>query len=151
MTDDTLVLWTKKDIDKQIRRAHQLVKHPENLDEYTAKEFMEHIILLGEAAKKLLAAAGEEPKIATALEMLKVGGKLHAEWREGMLPVTKRLWTEGKNGRKTQQVSANRRLGSGPEERGRGRTGKPGPDNDGPSPGSDGPLVAEPVGLADGD
>ena len=43
----------------------------------------------------LLKDGTQQEKKNLALEMFKVAGKLHAEWREAMLPVVKRMWGQG--------------------------------------------------------
>jgi hypothetical protein len=152
---DVLIVLTRADLDKYVRKAHKLASHPGGLEEYVAKEFMEHSVLLGEATKTLLKNANLEEKKSLALEMFKVGGKLHSEWRESMLPMIRRLSAQGgdkQNGRRSpEQVPADRRLGSRADRSGRGGEGKPEPAPDSSAAGGDGAVEPEPVEFSDGD
>ena len=140
---DAVVLWSQEEVAKYKRRARFLAAHPERLDEYAANEFMEQTILLGQTAKKLLAAAGQEKGIDAA-KMAVAGAKVNAAWREMSLPLIKRLWkgAEKKNGRgrQAEQIPAASGSGAGSERAGRGGAGESGSDPDSVEDGGTGEM-----------
>jgi hypothetical protein len=147
---EPFILWTEAEFDALADKAKSLVRSSEQLQEYTADELMEHALKMGEAAKRIFKQAGLIGDPELAVKLFGVGAKLHAEWRETLLPFTKRVWTtEEKNASK--QVSGPRRLriaeGSG-QRRGKG---EPRTETDAGTPRCDGEVEAQPLGLPDGD
>ena len=145
-----LVKWTQEDLSGLKARALALTQGQKERSEYIGLEFMEIMVLLGAAAKRVLQAAGETESIDDAAKLYNVGQKLSGQWLDVAVPLAKRHPGESEGG-KTKQVSGTRglrpRLGGGPG----GGAGQAEPQDERPPAGGDSPLVEGPVESPDGE
>jgi hypothetical protein len=90
----SLVVWTQADLDKLEEQARRLAEHSEGWRSYTAVKYSKLILMEGEVAESLLANALREKDPRQAAVLATAGAKVSGQWREGMLPVIKRIMKE---------------------------------------------------------